>query len=296
MNNSKIKSPIIGIIVVLLFTLFYVKPAKAYNVYGWDNGGYSINGGFSPCPANTSCIINNGLTMASTLTFITGSTITSTMPVNVLLYPWYFNDGINASAISNFNSANITSETLSGALNLITGSSITSSVSLTLSSGQALTLSSNGTTTIGSTNTTTIQSGQALTLSSGQAMTLSSNVGIGITTDNMIISASTINIYGSLQTTSSIGIYDNITGSLQMGHTVDYDQQTLSSGCATVTLQYPFAGDHYNCTFNYTSWATAIGIPAFTFTTGYFTVCSRNSAGSINTTDVNTFTGSCNGW
>ena len=114
----------------------------------------------------------------------------------------------------------------------------------------------------------------------------------GITADSITTS---VGVFGTSQTTSSLGIYDNATGLLNMSHTINYDQQTLVNGCATVTLRYPFIANQYNCTFNYTSWATSIGIPAFTFTTNNFTVCSRSSIGVINTTDANTFTGTCAG-
>ena len=96
--------------------------------------------------------------------------------------------------------------------------------------------------------------------------------------------------------TSSVGIYNNSTGTLNPGFAEDYGPVTLTNGCATITLQYPFPTNHYNCTFNYLTWNTAIGIPTFTFTTNQFTVCSRSSTGVINTTDANTITGTCTGY
>jgi hypothetical protein len=101
---------------------------------------------------------------------------------------------------------------------------------------------------------------------------------------------------GSNITTSSVGIYNNTTGALNPGFAEDYGPVTLTKGCTTITLQYPFPTNHYNCTFNYTTWNTVIGIPTFTFTTNQFTVCSRSSTGVINTTDANTFTGTCTGY
>ena len=101
---------------------------------------------------------------------------------------------------------------------------------------------------------------------------------------------------GSSITTSSVGIYNNSTGSLNPGFAEDYGPVTLTNGCTTVILQYPFPTNHYNCTFNYLSWDVVIGIPTFTFTTNQFTVCSRSSTGVINTTDANTITGTCTGY
>jgi hypothetical protein len=103
-------------------------------------------------------------------------------------------------------------------------------------------------------------------------------------------------VYGTSQTTSSIGIYNNNTGQYNMGHTIDYGQKQLTNGCATVSLQYPFSTNHYSCSFKYLTFNTAIGIPTFTYTTNAFTVCSRSSTGVINTTDANTFTGTCSGY
>jgi len=101
---------------------------------------------------------------------------------------------------------------------------------------------------------------------------------------------------GSGITTSSVGIYSNSTGVLNPGFAEDYGPVTLTNGCTTVILKYPFPTNHYNCTFNYLSWNTAIGIPTFTFTTNQFTVCSRSNTGVINTTDANTITGTCTGY
>jgi hypothetical protein len=121
----------------------------------------------------------------------------------------------------------------------------------------------------------------------GVNITFSSGAYIG--TDNGLHMGSNI-------TTSSVGIYSNSTGALNPGFAEDYGPVTLTKGCTTITLQYPFPTNHYNCTFNYTTWNTAIGFPTFTFTTNQFTVCSRSSSGVINTTDANTITGTCTGY
>jgi len=115
-------------------------------------------------------------------------------------------------------------------------------------------------------------------------------------TDTGIITNNNLFLYGSGQTVSTIGVYDNNTGKYNMGHTVDYGQQQLVNGCATVALQYPFQTNHYSCSFRYLTSNVVIGIPVFTYTTNAFTVCSKSSSGAINTSDANTFTGTCSGY
>ena len=111
-----------------------------------------------------------------------------------------------------------------------------------------------------------------------------------------IRSYNTFGIYGSGQTSSTIGMYDNNTGSYNMSHTVNYDTQQLMNGCATVSLSLPFLANQYSCTFNYISHNYSVGIPTFTFTTNSFTVCTTTNNGSINTLDNNFFTGICTGY
>jgi hypothetical protein len=115
-------------------------------------------------------------------------------------------------------------------------------------------------------------------------------------TDTGIATNNNLFLYGSGQTVSTIGVYDNNTGKYNMGHTVDYGQQQLVNGCATVVLQYPFQTNHYSCSFRYLTSNVVIGIPVFTYTTNVFTVCSKSSLGAINTNDANTFTGTCSGY
>jgi hypothetical protein len=111
-----------------------------------------------------------------------------------------------------------------------------------------------------------------------------------------IHSYNSFGIYGSGQTSSTIGMYDNNTGSYNMSHTVNYGDQQLMNGCATVNLSLPFLANRYSCTFNYTSHNYSVGIPIFTFATNSFTVCTTTNNGSINTLDNNFFTGICTGY
>ena len=132
--------------------------------------------------------------------------------------------------------------------------------------------------------------GAYITISSGDH---APNGGITISTTSTSLP---IGIYPNGQAVSTIGIYDNNDGSYHAIHTIDYGQQQLTNGCATVSLRYPFLTNHYSCSFSYLTFNTAIGIPTFTYTTNAFTVCSRSSAGAINTNDANTFTGICSGY
>jgi len=122
------------------------------------------------------------------------------------------------------------------------------------------------------------------------------NDGLDILGDITSTTQINIGIYGNGQTVSTIGMYDNNTGSYNMSHTVNYGDQQLINGCATVNLSLPFLANQYSCTFNYTSHNYSVGIPTFTFTTNFFTVCTTTNNGSINTLDNNFFTGICTGY